>query len=73
MYEVDGKLVFMGNNIINKARLWNTEMFRNSLVYDKKITHGLIILCVGKEAIIAERISEKVMKFVKGKNVGQTL
>lgn len=67
MYEVDGKLVFMGNNFISKVRMWNTEMFRNSLVYDKKIAHGLIILCVGKDAIVTGHISEKIMKFVKGK------
>lgn len=68
MYEVDGKLVFMGNNFISKVRMWNTEMFRNSLVYDKKIAHGLIIiLCDGKDAIVAGHIFEKIMKFVKGK------
>lgn len=67
MYEVNETLVLIPTDIITKIRGWNTSMFRNDTNYDMKIVQALLVLCVGSDVIIAGDISEKVLKFVKGK------
>lgn len=67
LYEVNGCLVSIPNDIINKIRAWNTDKLRNDSNYDIKIVHALLVLCIGSDGIAAGNISDKVMKFVKGK------
>lgn len=67
-YEVDGVLVTIPHDILNKMRSWNTETFSNDTNYDMKIVQALLVLCVGSDAISAGNISDKVLKFVKGNN-----
>lgn len=66
MYEVDGTLVTIAYDIINKIRAWNTDMFRNDTNYDVRIVHALMVICIGSDAVAAGRISEKLLKFIKG-------
>lgn len=66
MYEVDGAMVIIPHDILDKMRLWNTEMFRNDCIYDMKIVQAMLVLCIGSDAIAAGNISDKVLNFVKG-------
>lgn len=65
---MDGVLVTIPHDILNKMRSWNTEIFRNDTNYDIKIVQALLVLCIGSDAISAGNISDKVLKFVKGEN-----
>lgn len=64
---MNGSLVSIPFDIINKMRAWNTDMFRNDSNYDSKIVHALLVLCLGSDEIIAGNIPDKVLKFVMGK------
>lgn len=67
MYDVNGTLILIPTDIKNEIRAWNTNMFCNDTTYDMKIVQALLVLSVGSEVIIAGNISDKVLKFVKGK------
>lgn len=64
---MNGVLVSIPNEIINKIRAWNTDMFRNDTNYDIKIVHALLVLCIGSDGIATGHIPDKVLRFVKGK------
>lgn len=63
---MNGCLVSIPNDIINKIRAWNTDKLRNDSNYDIKIVHALLVLCIGSGGIAAGNIPDKVLKFVKG-------
>lgn len=62
-------MVTIPHEILSKIRSWNTDGLRNDANYDRTIVQALLVLCVGSDAIADGRISEKVMKFVRGENI----
>lgn len=73
IYEVNGKRVSIGIDVIGKIMEWNTDVFRNDTDFDFKIFHALLVICIGNEAIIAGNVPDKVMKFIKGEIQQTTL
>lgn len=63
---MNGSLIAINHDIIDKFRMWNTEKFREDAEYDKKITHALLVLCVGSATIASGQIPPKVLRFIHG-------
>lgn len=64
---MNGKLVSIGHDVIGKIKEGNTDVFRNGTEFDLKIFHALLVICIGNEAIAIGDVSEKVMKFIRGR------
>lgn len=63
---MDGKLVLINRDVIEKFRVWNSEQFRNDASYDAKFIQALLVLSIGSDAIARGDISSKVLRFLLG-------
>lgn len=50
--------------VIGKFKEWNTDPARNTLIYDKRIVHALLVM-LGE--INTQEIKPEVKDFIKGK------
>lgn len=66
VYKVDGKLVLINRDVIEKFRVWNSEMFRNDANYDTKFIQALLVLSIGSDSIVRGEIPAKVLRFLHG-------
>lgn len=67
MYEADGKLVTIYKEVLQKFVEWNTHGMCSDPYYDKKMVQILLVIVVGSAAIANGNISDKALRFVKGR------
>lgn len=66
VYEVDGKLVTIYKEVLQKFVEWGTHGMCSDLFYDKKMVQILLVIVVGSAEIANGNISDKAQRFVKG-------